>query len=29
MWEIRVRVYTFTDWVFVDELFDLITKGSE
>mgnify|MGYP007099473403 FL=1 len=26
MWEIRVRAYTFTDWVFVDELLDLITK---
>lgn len=29
MWEIRVRAYTFTDWVFVDELLDLITKGGE
>ena len=29
MWEIRVRAYTFTDWVFIDELFDLITKGGE
>jgi hypothetical protein len=27
MWKIRVRAYTFTDWVFVDELLDLITKG--
>lgn len=27
MWEIRVRAYTFTDWGFVDELLDLITKG--
>lgn len=27
MWEIRVRTYTFTDWVFVEELLDLITKG--
>ena len=27
MWEIKVRAYTFTDWVFVDELLDLITKG--
>ena len=26
MWEIRVRAYTFTDWAFVDELLDLITK---
>lgn len=29
MWEIRVRAYTFTDWVFVDELLELITKGGE
>ena len=29
MWEIRVRAYTFTDWVFVDELLDLITKGGK
>ena len=29
MWKIRVRAYTFTDWVFVDELLDLITKGGE
>ena len=27
MWEIRVRAYTFTDWVFVEELLDLINKG--
>ena len=27
MWEIRVRAYTFTDWVFVDEWLDWITKG--
>ena len=27
MWEIRVRIYTFTDWVFVEELLDLIKKG--
>jgi hypothetical protein len=26
MWEIRVRYYTFTDWVFVEELLDLIKK---
>lgn len=26
MWEIRVRAYTFTDWVFVEELLGLITK---
>ena len=29
MWEIRVRTYTFTDWVFVEELLDLIVKGGE
>lgn len=29
MWEIRVRAYTFTDWVFVEELLDLIKKGGE
>ena len=29
MWEIRVRAYTFTDWVFVAELLDLIVKGGE
>ena len=29
MWEIRVRAYTFTDWVFVEKLLDLITKGGE
>lgn len=27
MWEIRVRAYTFTDWVFVENLLDLIKKG--
>lgn len=27
MWEIRVRAYTFTNWVFVEELLDLIKKG--
>lgn len=27
MWEIRVRAYTFTDWVFVEDLLDLIKKG--
>lgn len=27
MWEIRVRYYTFTDWVFVEELLDLIKEG--
>lgn len=29
MWEIRVRHYTFTDWVFVEELLDLIKKGDK
>lgn len=29
MWEIIVRYYTFTDWVFVYELLDLITKGGK
>lgn len=29
MWKIRVRAYTFTDWVFVEELLDLIVKGGE
>lgn len=29
MWEIRVRYYTFTDWVFVEELLDLIKKGDK
>lgn len=27
MWKIRVRAYTFTDCVFVEELLDLIKKG--
>lgn len=27
MWEIIVRAYTFTDWVFVEDLLDLIKKG--
>lgn len=29
MWEIRVRAYTFTDWVFVEKLLDLIKKGGK
>lgn len=29
MWKIRVRAYTFTDWVFVEDLLDLIVKGGE
>ena len=28
-WEIRVRVYTFTDWAFVEDLLDLIKKGGK
>lgn len=28
-WKIRVRAYTFTDWVFVEDLLDLIVKGGE
>ena len=27
MWEIRVIAYTFTDWIFVEDLLDLIKKG--
>lgn len=27
MREDEVKAYRFTDWIFVDELFDLITKG--
>lgn len=27
MWGIRVRAYTFTDWIFVEDLLDLIKKG--
>ena len=29
MREIKVRAYTFTDWVFVEELLDLIKKGGK
>ena len=29
MWEIKVRAYTFTDWVFVEDLLDLIKKGGK
>lgn len=29
MWEIIVRAYTFTDWVFVVDLLDLIKKGGK
>lgn len=27
MWKKEVNAYHLTDWIFVDELFDLITKG--
>jgi hypothetical protein len=27
MWKEQVKLYRLTDWIFVDELFDLITKG--
>lgn len=29
MWENRVRAYTFTDWVFIEDLLDLIKKGGK
>ena len=29
MWEEEVKMYRLTDWIFVDELFDLITKGGK
>lgn len=29
MWENEVNKYRLSDWIFVDELFDLITKGGE
>lgn len=29
MWEDEVKAYRLTDWIFVDELFDLITKGGK
>lgn len=29
MWEEEVKMYRLSDWIFVDELFDLITKGGE
>ena len=29
MWEVRVRAYTFTDWIFVEDLLDLIKKGGK
>ncbi len=27
MWKKEVKAHRLTDWIFVDELFDLITKG--
>ncbi len=27
MWNEEVKAYHLTDWIFIDELFDLITKG--
>ena len=29
MWEEQVNIFKLYDWIFVDELFDLITKGCE
>ena len=29
MWEEQVNIFKLSDWIFVDELFDLITKGDE
>ena len=29
MWEEQVYMFQLSDWIFVDELFDLITKGGE
>ena len=29
MWENRVSAYTFTDWVFIEDLLDLIKKGGK
>lgn len=29
MWENEVNKYCLSDWIFVDELFDLIIKGGE
>ena len=29
MWKKEIKAYRLTDWIFVDELFDLITKGGE
>ncbi len=29
MWNEEVKAYHLTDWIFIDELFDLITKGGK
>lgn len=29
MWEEQVYMFQLSDWIFVDELFDLITKGGK
>lgn len=29
MWEEQVYMFQLSDWIFVDELFDLIIKGGE
>ena len=29
MWEEQVNIFKLSDWIFVEELFDLITKGGE
>lgn len=29
MWEKEVKAYRWSDWIFVDELFGLITKGEK
>ena len=29
MWEEQVNIFKLSDWIFVDELFDFITKGGE
>ena len=29
MWEEQVKMYRLTDWLFVEELFDFITKGGK
>ena len=29
MWEEQVNIFKLSDWIFVDDLFDLITKGCE